>query len=99
MASEKIHVVSLTGCLVPYRKGKPLVMDVPGSNRPHLPIFSLEADIRSAFEGLYDEVCTIEDGRHFLATLPAEYIVVYNPKKKGKSLHWLEIQRNWGAGG
>jgi hypothetical protein len=44
--ADKTHVISLTGCLVPYRKGKPLVMDVPGSNRPHLSIFSLEADIQ-----------------------------------------------------
>lgn len=99
MASEKIQLLTITGCVVPYRQGKPLVMNVPGSRRPHLSIFPSEGALQEAFEGVYDEVRTIEDGRHFLESLPPEYVVAYNPQKKGKCFHWLEVQRNWAEGG
>ena len=95
MTTEKTQVLMITGCLVPYRKGKPLVMDVPGSDNPHLPIFPDEKSLRKAFEGVFDEIRTIEDGENFLTSLPSDYVVVHNPQKRGKCFHWLEIQRNW----
>jgi hypothetical protein len=92
MAEEKFQVVALKGCLVPFSKGKALTLEVPGSRKPHLPVFSSEETLQ-VLEGAYDKVIPIEDVESFLTLLDPKATVAYDPHLKNGCLRWMEIQR------
>ena len=90
--AENFQVVTLEGCLIPFRDGKALTLKVPGKRRPYLPVFSSEETLQ-VLEGTYDEVRPIEDVEAFLTTLDPKAIVAYDPHLKNGCLRWMEIQR------
>lgn len=94
--------VNLTGKLIPWMKGQPVLISIAGSRFEYLPCFSSEQQLRDFMEGgaggpiPFGTVKQITDGREFLTSFGPEHLkvmrVILDPHAvEGGKIRWTEI--------
>jgi hypothetical protein len=92
----KISAVTVTGSLMPWKEGQPVFMMVQGSPHTYLPLFSTEEELRQVMGdlGVTDySMKMVENLEEFLASVPPEIPVIFNPHRVGDKTRWTELQR------
>lgn len=83
--NDKVHGITLTGKLLPWRRGQPAILSVPKSPYFYVPIFDREEDLRSLLDRAdvaFDSIKKVEDGRVFLESVLGngpDFKVIVNP--------------------
>lgn len=89
--------IDLTGSLMPWKNGQPVLLSVPGSTSFYLPLFSRGEQLESIMSRAntsYESIKQVSDGRDFLSSIPNDIKVMVNPyfTPEGR-LRWTEVLR------
>lgn len=94
----KVADIELTGMLMPWAEGGPVVLVVPASDGQYLPLFSSMAELERVLERAdaeWETVKMVTDGADFFQGLPPGFIVMVDPyfTDEGK-VRWFEVLTN-----
>lgn len=81
------RAISITGYVIPWRNGEPVLLEMAGCNDYFLPVFSLPEKLRAAMSGIqYDSVKKIDNGLEFVDSL--RNAVLDRPVRIAVDLRW-----------
>ncbi len=92
----KISQVTVIGSLIPWQRGQPVFMTVPGSPHTYLPIFSTEEKLRQVMQEISItgySIKQIDDTDEFLSSVPQHIPVIVDPHRVGDKTRWTELSR------
>ena len=75
------HGISLVGCLIPFRDGQPVLLEV-GATRPYIPIFSTIEKLKGTLQYVrapYDSIKQIEEDEGFIESIPLDVFLMKDP--------------------
>ena len=70
---KPVEEVTLTGMLLPWKAGDPVLLRMPACDDEFLPLFTREEDLREVLRqagASFDSIKQVDDGREFLDSLP-----------------------------
>lgn len=89
--------VTLTGSYIPWKDDQPVFLNVPGSEKDYLPLFSDPEKLRAVMNRAgaeYESVKRVHDGREFHESIPPTIPIMYDPYfTSAGRVRWIEVQR------
>lgn len=90
-------VLTLTGMLVPFFDGQPVLLEVPASEHLYMPIFKDETSLTEVLaltNSAFDRIVQIEEQHEFLESIPPSIKIAVNPNfQPNGRVRWTEVQR------
>ena len=90
-------VLTLTGMLVPFFDGQPVLLEVPASEFLYMPVFKDETSLKEVLaltNTEFDRIVQIEEQHEFLESIPPSIKIAVNPNfQPNGRVRWTEVQR------
>lgn len=93
---KPVEEITLTGKLVPFRNGQPIMLNFTMSPHTYLPCFDTESELREMMADIgWDNIKHVDDGQEFLVSIPPHVVVITKLRKTERgTFKFLQVFRD-----
>lgn len=91
-----VRSLDLTGMLLAFADGQPVLLRMPESEQLYLPCFGTIADLLEVLGRVgaaHDRIKKIDDGPEFVTSIPPSVEVILNVRWKGSRIRFTQVLR------